>query len=218
MGFSSSELKKIRSYFCSQALESVQSQYSGRIEVALENGRKVLNTVNCNYSYGQLQRVFEIAFKKTQLQLDSLQMVLILGMGGGCLSRVLRDQLGYDGHITAVEKDERLLQFAMKHFPRAFERVELLQLDAVLGIREISGSYDLILVDLFIDQQVSPGVMDSEFVAQLSKKLCPGGRIYHNVMLNNPGLESLLALYRRHFPKLKVHRILSRNQMIIASI
>ena len=215
MAFSSYTLKKILSFIWPQRLASAQSEHSGELEVSLEHGRVLLNTKHANYSYGSLQQVFEIAFRKLPLQSQGISRILILGMGGGCLVPVLR-KLSVSGKVTAIEIDPVVIDLAHKHFPDAFENVELVQADALEFIRTDSGQYDLILVDLFLDRQVVPRALSEEFIASLKERLCTQGYVYQNLMLDPPDLSRLELLYLKYFNDVSLLKIMALNQVIVA--
>lgn len=217
MSFSSWRLKKILSYFWSQDLETIESELSGQLTVAMENGKMVLNSASTNYSYGSLQRVFEIALRKRPTEVAKVRDVLILGMGGGCLVELLRRQPGFKARITALEKDPVILSLAEKHFSEAFTAVNLIREDAVVYVKQCLEDYDLILVDLFLDREAAPGSLTPEFIGDLACLLRPGGTIYHNLMLEPPGPQRVLNTYNECFNNAVMLQIMAVNQVIVAS-
>ena len=82
-------LKKIISYVY-PITRKVQSQYSGKLELTVMNGRKVLDTLNTNYSYGSLQRVLK--YSLNQINIENTKNTLVLGLGGGSVIETLRNE------------------------------------------------------------------------------------------------------------------------------
>ena len=89
-------LKKLISYIF-PITRKVESEYSGSLELTVFNGKKVLDTLNTNYSYGSLQRVLN--YSMDQLELDKTNNVLILGLGGGSVIQTLREEKKLTGKI-----------------------------------------------------------------------------------------------------------------------
>lgn len=216
MLFSSSTVKKIFSYLVPQVIEVAESPLSGSLEITYENGRLVMNTKRSNYSYGSLQRVFEIAFRKAPPPWDSISDVLLLGMGGGCLVDVLSAQTGFKAEITAVEADPIAVELGSRYFPEQYGHVNLVQANALQFSRETSASFDLIIVDLFVDNQLTPGCLEPGFLKALADILNPGGSIYHNLMLEEPLLKPVMSNYVKYFGEVKRLRALALNQVIVA--
>lgn len=216
MLFSSSSLKKIFSYLVPQVIEVAESPLSGSLEITYENGRLVMNTKRSNYSYGSLQRVFEIAFRKVPALWDSISSVLLLGMGGGCLVDVLSAQTGFKAEITAVEADPIAVELGRRYFPNQYQQVELIQAGALEFTRLSAGKYDLVLVDLFMDNRLTPGCLAPEFLEALSQILSTRGMVYHNLMLDDQQLEKAVANYERTFSDVKLVQALTLNQVIVA--
>lgn len=55
------------SWFHPVQLEKVQGELGHTLEVNVNNGKIVLDTATVNYSYGELQNIFDYAFTKTGL-------------------------------------------------------------------------------------------------------------------------------------------------------
>ena len=217
MRFSSSVIKNIFSYLVPQVIEVVESPLSGELEIAIENGRLVMNTKHSNYSYGSLQKVFEFAFLKASPTWESISSVLILGMGGGCLVDVLKAQSGFNATITAVESDAAVIELGRRHFSGQYQQVDLVKADALEYIDKTTLQFDLVLVDLFIDNELAPGCVEPEFIERLWEVVNPAGRVYHNLMLQDDRIKRVLDDYSSVFPAVKLVRALTLNQVIIAS-
>ena len=204
------------SFIWPQVLERCYSELNGKLEVALENGRLVLNSANSNYSYGSLQKVFETAFRLVPPSIPENGKILMLGMGGGCVVPLIQQMVGSDALIHAVEVDPEVVRLGRKYFPEAYAEIYLTEADAMDFLATAGESFDLILVDLFIDRELAPGCLSDNFIDLLARALAPEGVLYHNLMLGEDGLEEALSSYRKSFDHLRLLRVLTLNQMIIA--
>ncbi len=208
------------SYLYPIRLYHAASDYSGPVEVRLEYGKKVLNTLNSNYSFGSLARVFQLALRQMPPPPPLLTQseVLMLGFGAGTLVQLLRGCYHFKGKITGVDHDRALLNFARRHFPDSFEGSELVIEDARTFLTHNRNSFDLIFIDLFIDNEVADFATSSSFLRAVKAHLRPGGQLYHNLMIWNRGkFRALMDSYRKVFGPVKVLELLGSNQVIVAS-
>ena len=45
-----------------------------------------------------------------------MKHILVLGVAGGSVIKTLVDEIGYDGKITGIELDEKVIELAQSHF------------------------------------------------------------------------------------------------------
>jgi spermidine synthase len=200
-------------------MEAGHSKHSGPLELRLENGKKVLNTSKVNFSYGSLEQVFRLSMAKVAPPPQALKdgQVLILGFGGGSIVHILREKYKFKGAITGVDFDPELVSFASRHFPESFESVNLVIADAEVFMDNTSQEYDLVFVDLFINDQTLPKALQTHFLQQLKDVTSPGGMIYHNVMIRNTQkLKLFVETYRKIFKQVEVLQLLGANQVVVA--
>ena len=88
----------------------IRSKYSGILEINYVDGQKVLDSKNTSYSYGNLQKVWELTLD--QIPFRGIERILILGMGGGSSIELLRDKFKFTGKIGAVEIDPVIIDIA----------------------------------------------------------------------------------------------------------
>lgn len=87
---------------------------------------------------------------------DSLQRILLLGVGGGAVIRQLQCLVDYTS-ITAVEIDEQHLAVAKRWFGVDDPRVTMIHADAVRWLANYQGPpFDLIIDDLFGHSEGEP--------------------------------------------------------------
>lgn len=138
------------------------SNLNGKLTVAWEGDRKVLNSKNANYSYGGLQEVLNRGLR--QISMNNISSVLVLGMGAGSVVDSLRNEFNYQGPITGIEIDPLVIEIAEKEFKSVgFENVKWVLADAIEYVAEAKDKFDLIVVDVFIDAKVPQGIYDASF-------------------------------------------------------
>lgn len=177
--------QKILSYFF-PLTRKIKSEFNGDLELTMSNGRKVLDSLNANYSYGALQRVLKFALG--QLDLARVENVLLLGLGGGSAVATLRLDFNFKGCITAVDIDPVVIRIAREEFGIIESaQLQVVCADALLFVKAHSAQYDLVIIDLFIDNQVPGKVLAAEFWQHVGARLQPGGHLIFNTISQNPG-------------------------------
>jgi spermidine synthase len=177
-----SDLRRLLSFVWPQTT-FVPSRYNGTLEVTWVGGRKILDSKNANYSYGTLQRILEIALAK--INLSNANSILVLGLGGGSVVDSLRNRFGYLGRITAVEIDPVVIRIAKEEFnivPDA--HFEIIEDDAYIFVTYTKETFDVVIVDLFIDDKVPPQFYSWHFCDSLKRVCAPGGQVVFNLGLS----------------------------------
>lgn len=115
--------------------------------------------------------------------LPSVRRVLVLGVGGGAVIRMLQHFVSPE-RIVGVELNPIHLTIARRFFGVGGPGVELHQADAVEWMREYRGEpFDLIIDDLFGGCAGEPEravVADAPWVRTLLRPLAPGGALVMN--------------------------------------
>lgn len=179
-------LIKTISYFVPYRIEQRNGKITRYLEVVLDNGKLVLNTSDVNYSYGSLHDLFFLTFKKINLQDRKIKNALILGFGAGSVATLLRDTFDKDCKITGVEADEVMIELAKKHFNiDRFNNLTLHIMDAYNYVLKCTEQFDLIILDLFIDDRTPALFSDERFISALGKLLSHSGIICYNRMVTD---------------------------------
>jgi spermidine synthase len=176
-------LRLAQSYLVKRILDSRSTPHNPVLEVVLVNGRCVLNSRSVNYSFGSLHRVFEEAFARLHLEKHRFRDALLLGCGAGSVVQILRGRYSSDCAITAVEIDPVVIELAREHF--LIDRVKGLEIvcaDAREFVEHEKRRFDLVVVDLFVDDQVPAPFRTREFLESLRKLLAPGGWLVFNAI------------------------------------
>ncbi|HEX8704455.1 MAG TPA: fused MFS/spermidine synthase [Myxococcaceae bacterium] len=131
---------------------------------------------------------------------------LILGSAlGGAAAAIL--EADPRAEVTAVEIDPLVTELARRLVPRLDgPRVRFVVEDARLFLREDTGAYDYIVVDVFAGEQLPAHCVTQEFFALAHARLAPGGVLQINTNLWDfqvfTGLEP-------SFPPIPVHHVQS---------
>lgn len=189
---------KLISYFSDVTVEKANSEISGALQVRWVNGRLVLDSGNANYSYGSLHRLFRRVFHSLDITSSPPSNLLLLGLGGGSVVSILRDEFKLDLPITAVEIDPEVIRLARDHFGLdRFNNLEIQCRDAEAFMQDASMLYGMIIVDLFVDNNVPEPFTSLSFLAACKSKLMKEGTLIVNfIALSANQLNQYLSLLR----------------------
>lgn len=189
-------MRKFLSYFF-PITEKIKTDKNGIVELTLYNGRKMLNSKNANYSYDSLQRILKYGLK--QIDLTTVNSVLLLGLGGGSVIKTLRNDFKFNEKITAVDIDKTIIEIAANEFDVLPEsNLEIVQADAFEYVESTSLTFDLVIVDLFIDTEVPEMFYGVDFWNNIKKILNDKGTFLFNAAVNreeNNPIEKLMSLF-----------------------
>lgn len=214
-------LKKYFSYLNVIPERTYQSTYNGVLEINWLNGKKILDTKNTNYSYGNLGKVLQKGLKSVTTDFRSEEKsVLILGLGGGDVVKQLRSNFKSHATITAVEIDPVIIEIALKEFdiiPNS--KLEIVNNDANVFLKYSKERYNLIIVDLFTDVTIPDFVFQTEFIKSVYNVLDLNGSIIFNTFIlsdvhkvrNKKFVENL----KRYFSVEEFANLYGHNHLII---
>ena len=173
------------SEFVPVRLDRRQGRY-GTLELSLEHGQLVVNSLHANQSFGSLHRIWQTCFRDIGIEHTPPEHVLLLGYGAGSVARIIRDELGLHCHITAVENDPLMIEWARTHFGLDdFADLTLLEMDAVQAVATLPQAFDLVIVDLFVELDVAPGTAEPNFLNMVRDKVLPGGTLLFNTITHD---------------------------------
>ena len=214
-------LKKYFSYLNVIPERTYQSTYNGVLEINWLNGKKILDTKNTNYSYGNLGKVLQKGLKSVTTDFRSEETsILILGLGGGDVVKQLRNNFKSHATITAVEIDPVIIEIALKEFdiiPNS--KLEIVNNDANVFLKYTKERYNLIIVDLFNDVTIPDFVFQPEFIKSVYNVLDFNGSIIFNTFIlsdvhkvrNKKFVENL----KRYFSVEEFANLYGHNHLII---
>ncbi|NRR89962.1 fused MFS/spermidine synthase [Winogradskyella undariae] len=212
-------MKRILSYIY-PVTKTITSKYSGELEITWYNGRKHLNSENANYSYGSLQRILKFGLQK--INLNSVNSVLVLGMGGGSVIETLRSDFSYTKFIEAVELDPVVIDIAKTEFGiTESSQLKINCADAFQFIKTNTKPFDLIIVDLYIDLTVPDKFLSQEFWTSVLNSKSSKGFILFNASVkasNESKIDSLVNYFKSKVFKVDIYKkVNNTNTVIIAS-
>lgn len=215
--------KRLMSYMKPVNIFRTRSKINPVLEVNLVNGKVVLDAGRSNYSFGNLHKVFRILFNKLEIEKKEVGEALALGFGAGSVADILIRELKMDCRITGVEIDEKVIEIA-KRFFSAYDLpgVSVAEADALEFIRSGTTHYDLIIVDLYIENLVPGHFHSREFIGLLKKRLKEKGMVVFNKLVfdSKTGMEAeyLFETFKAYFGQvsmIRIHKTWS-NRMIVA--
>lgn len=178
-------MKKLFSYLFPLAQKKYHSKISGALEINLVDGKKVLDTANSNYSYGSLQKILHRGLEEINFD-DTIQTVLVLGMGGGSIVETIRTNFKSNAFIELVDIDEEIISIAKNEFElEKYGNLNLVLSDASDYIQNTNQQFDVIIVDIFIGDTVPAQFTETKFINSVGEHLSPNGKLIYNTMRNS---------------------------------
>jgi spermidine synthase len=212
-------MRNLLSYLFPQNILKQKSALNGLLEVNLVNGKKILDSSHSNYSFGSLQKILKRGIQEIPLITES-KNILILGMGAGSVVETLRNDFNSDAQIDLVDFDPVIIEIAKQHFNLHLkENVKLIEADAYQYLKECKQQYELIIVDLFIDNHIPEKFIGIDFIQLLTKQLTKKGSIVFNTMRQTLSLEKRQRL-QESFKNLNllvktIERVHGTNDLLI---
>ena len=192
--------KNLLSYFWEMHIESSPSEHNPHLYVSLRRGRYQLCTAHAVYSYEDRYDNFVKSFNQLALEKRDIQNVLILGFGLGSIPIIL-EKAGHDYHITAVEIDEEVLYLANKYAMHDIQsHIELICANAHAFVMQSQQKYDMICMDIFLDDVVPAVFEEQGFLQKLKEMLSKDGLLlYNRLAANDDDVEKTKAFYENNF-------------------
>ncbi len=189
------------SYIKSVHIETTQSGYNPYLRVVLKRGRYQLVTENAIYSYGDLYDNFTKAFQKIDLDRLEIKEVLILGFGLGSIPLILETMFKKKYYYTAVEIDPEILRLANTYVvPDIQSGIEFQLSDAGTFAAFSKEKYDMICMDVFLDDEVPTELEHEDFLVNLKKMLKPNGiLLFNKLAFSKRDKIKSAAFFKNHF-------------------
>lgn len=176
--------KRLLSYLWDIQIDYRASEINGDLIVFLSKGRYQLCTVNAIYSFEDRYDNFGNIFRKEfNYSLLKGNKVLVLGLGLGSVPITLDMVKPGQWDFTAVEIDEAVCELAALYgYPKIKSPIDTRVGDALVFVKTNQEQYDLICLDLFIDDIMPEASMEVSFLEDLKTTLAPGGVIIANTL------------------------------------
>ncbi len=202
-----------------QISKKVNSKHNGTLKIEFRDGIKHLNSKNANYSYGALQNIMTFGLHK--IEIKNVDSVLLLGLGGGCVIDLLRKDFEYKKQITAVEIDPVVIDIANNEFSiKNTSKLKIICQDALQFMYHNKTSFDLIIVDLFIDTSVPKSFLNIPFWQDVINAKSSKGVIFFNASLEfskSNALKSVIQFLKSNVYRLEIFEKVNNSNTVILS-
>ena len=211
--------KKWLSYLMEIHLESSSSEHNEELHISLNKGRLQLSTANAIYSYADKYENFFKTFE--QIKLDAkTEDVLILGFGLGSIPFMLETKFDKKYNYTGVELDEEVIYLASKYVLSSLQSdVLLVEADAINYMHQCTQTFDLICIDIFVDDQIPEVFLTTDFLTLVKDSLSERGIVIFNHLADRPSYEKKAKTYYNEvflevFPQGKYLQVLGNGMMV----
>ncbi len=173
--------KSLLSYLHEIHIEDAPSYINPHLFVNLSKGRYQLVTSNAIYSYADLYGNFVRTFQKLRWERISGSEILLLGLGLGSIPYMLEKKFRKSFRYTAVELDEQVIYLASKYVLDELQSpFEMYHADAEKFIQQTSRQWNMICIDLFIDDVIPSGAQTADFLIKAEKSIADNGVLLYN--------------------------------------
>ncbi len=214
-------LKQIASFVWDIPIEKTSSPQNDYLEVVWSNGRKMLNTKEANFSFGNGYKVFATAMQAIEPQIDTASDILVLGFGCGSIHHLLEKKYHYKNTIVGVEYDQEIVRLYNEHFANAYNLTPSIYIeDAQQFLQRCQDTFDIIFIDLFYELENSPLLSDTSFLQSLKNRCTENTTLVFNTTTADSKGEStvfeLQLWLSKHFKSVSKMPFQEFNQIIIA--
>lgn len=208
---------KLLSYLWPQT-QRISTEHNGVLELTQSSGKWVLDSLNANYSYGSLQKVLERGLK--YVELDKVNSILLLGMGGGSIIHSLQQKYRFEGTLDAVEIDRKVIEIARTAFGiMESKQINIIHQDAYDFIEETNQTYDLVIVDLFLDNLIPHQFYTTTFCELVMNRINSEGHLLFNLGMNEESSIQKVLNYFGAYQNLNctvIKKVQGLNTLLIA--
>ncbi len=172
--------QRLGSFLMPMRIETTASEHNSLLEVRLSCNRLQLSSHNAIYSYDDLYLNFKKAFSLIDLPPDQSE-VLLLGLGLASVPLIAEQVYGRSYRWSAVEIDEAVVDLASRYtFPRLRSQIQVYCTDAKAYIHQCQQQFDMVIVDVFLDDQIPEYFEHTEAFQAIRDLVLPGGQVVLN--------------------------------------
>lgn len=168
---------KLASYFYPVTIEKSHEPYY--LELILSKNKLVLDSTNANQSNEGLKQAFHRTFHQLRVYEKKYENTLVLGFGLGSVVELLQAKKCL-GKVTAYENNAQILQWLDQYYDLG--GIQFVS-DSAENLKNLDSNYDLIIVDLFIDNQCPEFLNNLAYWTQLKTRLSPSGILIWNTLI-----------------------------------
>ncbi|MDP3888402.1 MAG: methyltransferase domain-containing protein [bacterium] len=197
-------------------LEKTETSFNGKIEVR-DNlfGGKTLVVGGLSQSGGKVEWLWKKALRElknlvTDPPAGGLKNILILGLGAGSVAHLITNFCP-EAKITGVEIDSEMIRLGKKYFKLDKNKnLEIKIADAFETINNqqlIINHYDLVLVDIYVGDQVPERVESDTFLKKIAELKSPVifNRLYYGKKKEKT--EGFSQKLKKFFTKIEAKKI-----------
>ena len=190
--------KYLLSFVSEQSVEKAGGPVAGDIEVSYVFGKYVIDGKQVNYGFGNLDTVFRKTLERIRFGESQFRDILILGLGAGNILKIIEEEYAGAYSITGVEADSEMIRLGKKYFKLGERKgLQLREMNAELFVKQMKESWDMILVDLFVDEQVPRFAEEIWFLQKMRESLRNGGSLLFNRLGHTDRLEQESLLFSK---------------------
>lgn len=195
--------KKYLSYLFEMHVESAPSDLHPHLYVSVNKGRYQLSTANAIYSHADLYGNFRMAFDHLNWEKLKGDQALILGFGLGSIPFMLEKIFKKSFEYTAIEPDENVMYLAQKYvLPELTAHLNFHLVGAEQFIYMTEQKFDLICMDVFVDDIIPMECQSLAFCEALKESLNPNGiLVFNRLSRNEKDLKQTKAYFNKMFQK-----------------
>jgi spermidine synthase len=108
-----------------------------------------------------------------------------LGFGAGSVYRLVRETFGEKVKIRGVELDPVMIQIYHDYFKKESDQIQIIQDDVLSYMHRQTETYDMILIDVFIGENIPETVFADSFVYAVEKALNLNGILLWNTIVDS---------------------------------
>lgn len=173
------------SYIKPILLYEARTQLGSRIVVSMRRGKLRLTMNGHPQSSAEYVSDWKAVFKKVFRVVPHPAKLLLLGLGGGDIIKIVHRQKP-TVKITAVEWEKEVANVAKKYFGITVSTtLKVVVADAKAYMARNKSTYDIVVVDLYSGDQVPHFVESDAFLQRIVKAMHPGGCVVFNYASHN---------------------------------
>ena len=163
--------------FGTKILGEKKSKFNGNLRVVNSFGLGTyIQSDGLTQSGGVVEGIWKQTLKKVHRSLSNIESVLILGLGGGTVAKLILKEFP-DAKIKGVDIDPLIIGLGKKYLGLNENDIDIKIQDAA---KPVSGKFDLVVVDLYKGDEFPGKFEDEKFLRILGKnKFVIINRLYY---------------------------------------
>lgn len=169
------------SHFSDILIEHGDSEINPELYVCLSRGRYQLCVKDAIYSFGDKYDNYWDTFSRLNLDDYRDKNILILGFGLGSIPYMLEKKQNFRANFTCVEYDEEIIYLFNKYVADEIKSpLEFIIGDAKIFMETNERKFDMIAMDVFLEDQIPDQFLQVEFIQDLRNSLTDDGLLIWN--------------------------------------